>query len=85
MKINPVTLVSSPNIIRRENEFPSSFLASSSLPLPRSIEKRGAPPIPTRLANAIVTVHIGNATPRPVSALVASFGILPIKILSIIL
>ena len=52
-------------------EFPKIYFASSSFPFPLSIEKRGAPPIPTRLAKAIANVQIGNATPSPVKASVA--------------
>ena len=84
-KSSPVIVINRPNNSKRTKLLPRIFSASASFRFPRSMEKSGAPPMPTRLAKAMVIVQIGKATPRPVSALVESKGILPIKIRSIIL
>lgn len=40
--------------------------ASSLLPLPLSIEHKGAPPIPNKLANAMTMDMIGRQSPSPI-------------------
>ena len=59
----------------RVNAFPMMASASFWFPRPRSMEQRGAPPIPNRLANAMTAVMTGRQTPRPVSDRVACSGI----------
>ncbi len=69
----------------RMKELPMIASASVSLPRPLSMEQRGAPPMPNRLAKAITMEMIGRQSPKPVRAMVASSGIRPIKIRSTIL
>lgn len=45
---------------------------------PLAIEQSGAPPIPKRLANALIIVIMGSARPMPVKASVAAPEICPI-------
>ena len=49
------------------------------------MEQSGAPPIPYKLAKAIIMVIIGKVIPTPVRAKLDALGILPIYILSTIL
>ena len=57
------------------NVFPIIFSARSSSFLPRSIEKRGAPPVPNKFAKAVTMEMMGNVSPIPVRALAAASGI----------
>ena len=45
-------------------------------PAPLAMEHSGAPPIPNRLANAVIIVITGSASPIPVSASVEAWGML---------
>ena len=60
-----------------EKEFPmilSAFLGSLA---PLAMENKGAPPMPNRLANAMMTVMTGSVRPMPVRASVEVPGIWP--------
>ena len=59
-------------------ELPIISSASSISPRPRAIEQSGAPPIPNRLAKAIIIEISGKHSPSPPIANVATSGILPI-------
>ena len=74
----PKTVKIPPKHSNNENELPSIASASSVFPRPLSIENKGAPPIPIKLANAITIVISGKHTPNPVNASVAPSPILPI-------
>ena len=50
---------------------PALFLS----PRPRSIEKRGAPPLPNKLLNAVITTISGKQSPTAPRAAVPMFGI----------
>ncbi len=56
--------------------------ARSSSPFPRAMEQRGAPPIPKRLAKAVMMEMMGKVSPRPVRARVAASGMWPMYIRS---
>ena len=60
-------------------------LALSESPMPRLIEKRGAPPLPKRLLNAVIITTIGKQSPTAPRAVVPTCGILAIYILSTML
>ena len=75
----------SPVIINKVKELPMISSAFLVFPFPRSMEQSGAPPIPYKLAKAIIMVIMGKVTPTPVRAKLDAFGILPIYILSTIL
>ena len=62
------TVSATPTRSRRVKEFPMTCSASSSSPLPRQMEHRGAPPIPHRLAKPMRMEMMGRHSPRPVSA-----------------
>ena len=66
--IRPIPIRSPPVKRSIEHEFPITFSAFSSSWLPLAMEQRGAPPIPNKLANAVMIVIIGSARPIPVSA-----------------
>ena len=53
--------------------------------MPRLIEKRGAPPLPKRLLNAVIITTIGKQSPTAPRAVVPTCGILAIYILSTML
>ena len=53
---------------------PALFLS----PRPRSIEKRGAPPLPNKLLNAVIITMIGKHNPTAPSAAVPTSAILAI-------
>lgn len=57
-----------PLIISMEKEFAIIFSAFFSSPEPLAIEKSGAPPMPNKLANAVIIVMIGRVSPIPVKA-----------------
>ena len=64
-------------IICVTKQLPRVFSASSLLPLPIKIEARGAPPLPTKAANAVIIIMIGIHTPTPVKASAPLSGICP--------
>ena len=61
-----------------EKQFPSSRCASARLPAPMRMEASGAPPKPTRAANAEIIMMIGKVSPTPVKAIVPVTGMRPI-------
>ena len=85
------TLVRLPGIVhllldKVRHPFPDDWRAASSrLPAPLSMENRGAPPIPNRLAKAPRIIMMGKQMPRPVKARSPTSGILPMYIRSTIL
>ena len=76
-RAKPSTVSTAPTISIRRKELPMIFSASSLRPAPRSMEHRGAPPMPNRLANAITTEITGRHSPSPVRDRVAWSGIRP--------
>lgn len=56
-------------------EFPMIFCARSVSLAPRDMENKGAPPMPNRLAKAVMIVIIGRVSPIPVKASVEVCGI----------
>ena len=59
-------------------QFPRIFSAESRSFFPIKIEARGAPPFPTRAANAEMIMIRGIQTPTPVKAKAPLPGICPI-------
>lgn len=66
-----------PEISSMEKELPMIFSAFSGSSAPLAIENNGAPPMPNRLAKAVMTVMTGSARPTPVRASVDVPGIWP--------
>ena len=71
LNTSPTTVRIRPTITIMAKEFPIIASASSLFPLPRSMEQRGAPPIPKRLAKAMTMDITGRQSPNPVSESVA--------------
>lgn len=63
-----------PEIRSMEKELPRIFRARPGSPAPLAIEKSGAPPIPNRLAKAVMIVMTGRVRPIPVSVWVDMSG-----------
>ena len=64
-----------PDRISMTKEFPMIFSAFFVFPAPLAMEQRGAPPMPNRLANAVMIVMMGSDRPIPVSASEEVWGI----------
>ena len=58
--------------------FPRIFSARSRSPFPRLMDAIGAPPLPTSIANALMSVRIGTKRPAPVSAAAPTSAMWPI-------
>ena len=72
-------------IININKAFDNIFLALSLSFSPKAIENIGAPPKPTKKANEVIKVTIGEHTPIPIKAISPTLGKLPTYILSTIL
>ena len=80
-RIAPIKTVSIPvlpNLYSMKKDVPMIDSALLYAWAPLAIEQSGAPPIPKRLANALIIVIMGSARPTPVKASVAAPGICPI-------
>ena len=55
-------------------QLPRVFSADSVSLCPMKIDARGAPPFPTRAANAATIMISGIQTPTPISARAPTFG-----------
>ena len=66
----------------REKVLPIICRALSRWPRPRSMENRGEPPMPNRLAKAVTMEMMGNVRPMPVRASAAALGRWPMYIRS---
>ena len=67
--ISRITAVSTtPVPTSRAKVFPMIFRALSRSPRPRSMENRGEPPMPNRLAKAVTMEMMGKVSPTPVRA-----------------
>ena len=60
--------ITTPDNKSREKEFPMIHFARSVSRAPLAIENKGAPPIPKRLAKAVMIVMTGRVSPIPVKA-----------------
>ena len=79
---NPIVIKMQLQIISIAKEFPIIFSALLSSPLPLAIEQSGAPPMPNKLVNAVISIIIGKVMPSPVNANVEFCAKCPIYILS---
>ena len=82
LSASPSTVRPTPKIIIMAKEFPMIRSASSTFPRPLSMEQRGAPPMPNKLAKAITMEMMGRQRPTPVRGRLPEPGILPIYIRS---
>ena len=78
LNIRPRTVSRIPTATIITKELPMMASASFSFPLPLSMEHKGAPPMPKRLAKAITMDMMGRQRPSPVRERVAFSGIIPI-------
>ena len=72
-----MTVRTKPVIISSRNEVLSMRSALSLSFAPLAMENKGAPPLPYRLVNAVMSVIIGKHKPIPPRAIVPSPGMRP--------
>ena len=83
--MNIIAVRTAPVIRSIVNDVSCMRLAFSLSPSPRAMDISGAPPMPARLANAVISEISGKAMPTPVSAAVPVPGILAMNTLSTML